>query len=392
MRLLETRVPEGVIEAVRPVGASHRPVKAAFLIDDLGLGGTETQLLALLRHLDRARVSPYLCILRGKSAGSRAMEPSDCPVVRLEAGALRNPLIIAKALRFARFLREEKIDVLQTYFPNSTYFGVAVGQLAGVGAIVRSRNDVGHWMTPKHRILGRIISRSRAVTAANSEACRQSLIAEERGDPGRVHVLENGVDLERFEDIPAYDPHRPRQGPRRVGLVGNLRSVKRIDVFVAAAAEVAKTHPDVVFQVAGEGELTSELQEQALSLGLKDQFELLGALRTIPAFLRVLEVAVLCSDAEGMSNSLLEYMAAGRPIVATAVGGTPGMLMHETHGLLVEPGSPPQLAAAIRRLLDDQMLAASLGAAARRRAQSLYSRQAMAERFTRFYESLVHRD
>src|SRR5436309_10204585 len=122
----------------------RRPVRVCFLIDELATAGTETQLLALVRRLDRRRVRPHLCLLRGDGAASRALEPDDCRVLRLGVRSLRSPAALAGAWRLARFLRRERIDVLQVYFPDSTYFGVPVGRLAGVPAVVRTRNNVGH--------------------------------------------------------------------------------------------------------------------------------------------------------------------------------------------------------------------------------------------------------
>src|SRR5262249_30161112 len=155
---------------------------------------------------------------------------------------------LPRALRLVRFLRRERIDVLQVYFPESTYFGVPLGWLAGVPHIVRTRNNLGYWMTPWHRRLGRFCNRFARVTVANSEAARQAVTADEGLAPERVIVLENGVDLERFARCREA---RPRA--RRVGVVANLRPVKGLDVFLRAAAEVARCHPDVTFAIAGEG-------------------------------------------------------------------------------------------------------------------------------------------
>ena len=110
--------------------------------------------------------------------------------------------------------RQKQIDVLQLYFPDSTYFGVLAGRLAGVKAIVRTRNNINHWMTPAHRRLGRLLNRFVTVTVCNSQAARDAVLADERPDPASVIVIENGVDLERFASIPPVspepDPHRPQ--------------------------------------------------------------------------------------------------------------------------------------------------------------------------------------
>jgi glycosyltransferase involved in cell wall biosynthesis len=355
------------------------------MIDRLTAAGTESQLVALIRHLDRTRVEPYLCLLDGADAHSRALEPDACPVLRLGVRSLHHPTTLVKAWQLARFLRRERIDVLQVYFPDSTYLGVPVGRLAGVPYVIRTRNNLGHWMTPTHRWLGRLCNRLVTVTIANCHACREALLADENPAPQSVVVLENGVDLSRFAAVPPVRSGRLRC----VGAVANLRPVKSLDVFVRAAAAVAAAHPDVVFRIAGEGELRPALARQAAELGLADRLTLPGSVRDIPAFLARLDVAVLCSRAEGMSNAVLEYMVAGRAIVATAVGGTVHLIQDGVHGLLVPPGDAARLAQAVDRLLCDPALAARLGAAARRRAQERYGREAMVRRFEAFYGDLV---
>jgi glycosyltransferase involved in cell wall biosynthesis len=374
----------------RQFAASTRPVRVCFVIDELAPAGTESQLLALIRHLDRRRVWPYLCLLRGDKPMSQALEPDDCPILRLGVGSLHHPRTLLRMWRFLRFLRRERIDVVQTYFADSSYFGILAAWLARVPHRIRTRNNVGHWLTPLHRRLGQLLNAFTTQTIANCDAARQALLAAEQPRPETVLVLENGVDLERFHEI-APLTMRPASAKPHVGVAANLRSVKGLDIFVRAAALVHAQHPQAVFTVAGEGELRLTLETQAAAEGLAGHFSLPGIVANIPRFLATLDVAVLCSHAEGMSNALLEYMAAGRAIVATAVGATPALLVDGVHGLLVPPGDPQKLAEAIKRLLDDRELAQQLGAAARRRVWERYSREAMVRRFEEFYISLLPR-
>jgi L-malate glycosyltransferase len=373
-----------------PPAACHRParqgpIRVCFMIDRLSPAGTETQLVALIRHLDRSRVRPSLCLLNGDDEQSRSLEPADCPVIRLGVRSLHHPKTLLQALRLARFLRRQRIDILQVYFQDSTYLGVPVARLAGVPWVVRTRNNLGYWMTPLHRWLGWVCNRWADVLVANCDACCQAVIADEGVPPGRVLVLENGVDVARFS---APDPPaRPVSGPR-IGVVANLRPVKDLELFVRAAADIAARHPRATFHIAGEGELRPRLERLAAELGLGRRLCLPGLVADIPTFLAGLDVAVLCSRSEGMPNAVLEYMAAGKAIVATAVGATVQLIDHGVHGLLVPPGDQARLAGALRLLLDDPELAARLGTAARRRVLERYSREVMVRRFEDFYQCL----
>jgi glycosyltransferase involved in cell wall biosynthesis len=372
----------------RKRGVSARPVRVCFVIDELAPGGTESQLLALIRHLDRRLVWPYLCLLRGDKPMSHALEPDDCPILRLGIGSLRHPRTLVRMWRFFRFLCRERIDVVQTYFPDSSYFGILSAWLARVPHRIRTRNNVGHWLTPWHRRMGRLLNALTTQTLANCEAARQALLTAEKPRPETVLVLENGVDLERFDGIPPLTA-RPATAKPHIGVVANLRAVKGLDVFVRAAVLVHARQPQAAFTVAGEGEMRSALEQQAAAEGLEEHFSLPGSVADVPGFLADLDVAVLCSHAEGMSNALLEYMTAGRAIVATRVGAAAELIADGVHGLLVPPGDAPKLAEAIQRLLDDRELARRLGAAAQRRACGQFSREAMIRRFEEFYVSLV---
>jgi glycosyltransferase involved in cell wall biosynthesis len=379
------------IAAVQPMPpAPRRPVRVCFLIDELTTAGTETQLVALIRELDRSRVQPFLCLLRGESRCSQALEPAECPVLRLGAGSLCRVTTLVHAWRFARYLRRERIDVVQVYFPDSTYFGVPVAWLARIPQIVRTRNNLGYWVTPWHRRLGRLCNRLTDVMIANCEAARQSVIADEGYAIERVVVLENGVDLSRFPlGIRATNGIGSESATRRVGVVANLRPIKGLESFISAAATLVAARHDITFHVAGDGPLRPDLERQVANRGLEGRFVLEGALSDVPGFLAGLDVAVLPSRSEGMSNALLEYMAAGKPIVATAVGGNVGLIDDGVHGLLVPPDNPAALAAAISRLMEDASLTTQMGWAARRRVEERYSREAMLRRFETFYLQLV---
>lgn len=369
--------------------APDQPVRVCFVIDWLGIGGTETQLLALIRNLDRSRISPYLVLLYKDTEQSREVIPPDCPVLRLNVDKLRKPSTLSRIVRMVRFLEAEKIDILQPYLANSTYFSVLTGFLARVPSIIRTRNNINHWMTPAHRRLGRLLNRFVTVTVCNSQAARNAVLADERPDPASVIVIANGVDLERFAHIPPVSATPDPTRSRRIGMVANLRPVKGVDVFVRAAALVVQSHPDVEFHVAGEGPQRPELEQLIADLGLQGRFMLHGKVADIPGFLATLDIAVLSSRSEGMPNAVLEYMAAGRPIVATAVGGTAGLLSDNCDALLVRPDRPEELVMALVRLLDNTAESMFLGWSGRCHVREKFSRETVVRHFEMLYDGLV---
>ena len=283
-----------------------RPIRVCFMIDSLGVAGIEMQLLLLLKHLDRTRVTPYLCLLDGDDQKSRSLEPDNCRVVRLGVRHLRHPSTFFRALRLARFLRRERIDVLHPLFPDSMYLGAPVAKLAGVPCVVRFRVGLGYGMKPVDRWLCRVYNRLIDATLVNCEACRQAVIADENAPPESVTIIPNGLDLSRFSAIGANGCARRGAAGRRVGAVANLRPVKNLDLLVRAGAILAPLHPQVRLEIAGEGESRAELESLARELGLEGRVAFPGTVLDVPGFLADLDVAVLCSRSEGSPNAIME--------------------------------------------------------------------------------------
>ena len=362
------------------------PVAVSFIIDNLGRAGTESQLLALLRGLDRRRVSPSLVLLDGRAASSRELEPADCPVIRLGVTRLVGLHAARATLRLRRFWREHPPDVATLYFLDSAYFALPVAKLCGVRRVVRVRNNLGYWLTRKHRVLNRLARPWVDAVLTNSDTGRQALIDGDGLDPARVVVVENGVDLDRFADAPL--PFS-RPGVVRVGCVANLRPVKNIDGLMRAAKLVLTRFPHAVFEVAGDGEQRHNLERLHAELGLGDRFVLRGSVADVPGFLKSIDVAVLPSHSEGMSNALLEMMAAGRAVVATDVGANGRLVANGVSGRVVPAGDVAALADAIGELVAAQETARRYGRAAQEFVAANYGRAAMVARFTEFFERLT---
>jgi glycosyltransferase involved in cell wall biosynthesis len=372
-----------------PVPApTPNPVRVCFMIDRLSRAGTETQLLALIRELDRTRIHPALVLLDGEDDLSRALEPALCPVIRLGVRKLFSARAVRAARRLRAFWREHRPDVLQVYFLDAAYFGAPLAKLCGVKKVLRVRNNLGYWLTRRHRVLGRLVRPFVDATLTNTDAGKDALVARDRLSPNRVVVLENGVDTARFKRFILPDTTKKLV---RVGCVANLRPVKNVDGLMRAAQMALTQFPQLVFEVAGDGQQRAALESLHAALGLGERFVLRGSVSDVPGFLRTVDVAVLPSHSEGMSNALLEYMAAGRAVIATDVGANARLLDGGKCGVLVPPSDERALVAALGTLLANPLRAAGFGAAARRRVDAEFSRDAMRKRFENFYRELLGR-
>ncbi|MEK6235796.1 MAG: glycosyltransferase, partial [Planctomycetales bacterium] len=291
------------------------PIRTCYVIDSLGNGGTERRLLRLLRSLDRAKVEPSLALLKSDLDWTKQLADLNVPTLALDVPSLGSWRAVREGVKLWRFLREQRVDVVQLHFRDATYFGAAVAKCAGARRIVGTRYNMGYWKSPADHVLFRLCSRLFLdAVVVNCEACRESVEREDRVPRDRIEIIVNGIDLDRFET-----DDRPREAGPTVGMVANLRAVKRVDLFLRAAAEVLRIRPDACFRVAGQGEELSALRALADELNIASRVEFLGAIEDVPGFLAELDVAVLCSSSEGMSNAVLEYLASAKPGVATAV-------------------------------------------------------------------------
>ena len=289
------------------------PIGILYCIDSMQRGGTELQLAELIRRLDQTRFRPHLCTLR---PSDKDLLPDDCPHLALDVRALMRPSALAALWRLRAYLRREKIRVMQAFFQDATLFAALAAWLAGVPVRLGSLRDLGFWRTRKLEFQMQRAYPLLTGFLANSEAVKGHFCNADGLDPARVTVIPNGIDVERYPFV------EHGEEPPAVGIIGNLnRAVKRADLFLAAAARVAPDHPDVTWHVVGDGPLRPRCEEQAQRLGIAEHVVFAGRVGDVPEYLGRLAVGVNCSDSEGFSNAVLEYMLRGCTVVATDVGG-----------------------------------------------------------------------
>jgi len=305
-------------------------------------------------------------------------------------------LNMLKQLRgFAALMRQRKVDVVHTHDFYTNVFGMMAARLARVPVRLASRRETGGMRTPSQLRVERGVYRFAHAITANAEAVRRQLIAE--GVPAhKIVTIYNGLDLERLTPRLSRDEalalfNLPLTGVRRfVTIVANLRhDVKDHPMFLRAARRVHVEVPEAAFVIAGEGELTEKMHALAVELGIEQDVFFTGGCKEVAELLAVSDVCVLSSRAEGFSNSILEYMAAGRPVVATNVGGSSEAVWEGETGYLVAAGDDEAMAARIISLLREPLRASAMGGRGRQKIEEQFSCEAQLENVERLYDGLL---
>jgi L-malate glycosyltransferase len=338
---------------------SHPRRKVFYLVDSLNIGGTETQAVELALRIPQAGYDVTLGCLRAQGPLLERLQGTEVVVREFyPKGGMDTPAGLYQLLRLSWFLKREKFDIAHTHDLWSNLLGVPAARLAGVRAIVSSRRDLAHfdWYRGKRRAWLRRVQNLGGAVLANATPIRDALIAEDGFAAEKLHVIHNGVDIEKFHKSGNDRTHMfpgVSEG-KLIALVGNMHTdVKGHPWLIAAAPAVIQEFPSTRFVLAGDGEQRARFEQQVASLGLAQNFLFLGPRADIPKILGCCDIAVLPSRAEGLANAVLEYMAAGLPVIASRVGGNAELIEDGVTGLLVPPEDSLALSGALLKLLRD---------------------------------------
>jgi glycosyltransferase involved in cell wall biosynthesis len=361
------------------------PLRVMFVITVMPVGGAETLLTEIVRRMDRQRFAPELCCLKWFGPMGQVLA-REIPAF---AGLLAHKYDLAVLPRLRRLLRERRIDAVVTVGTggDKMFWGRLAAWLEGTPVICSALHSTG---LPDHvewpnRLLARLTDAFIAVAEPHGR-----YLAEHEGCPAeRVRVIPNGVDINRFCPRPPDPALRAQLGlaamAPTVAIVAALRPEKNHELFLDAAARIHRRLPGARFLIIGDGPRRKTLERQAVELGLGEAARFLGTRSDVPELLAVSDVVLLTSHMEANPVSILEAMAAGRPVVATRVGSVPETVLEGETGYLVPRGAADALAERTLALLDDAALRERLGRAARESVVAKWSVQAMVAG----YESLI---
>jgi glycosyltransferase involved in cell wall biosynthesis len=355
--------------------------------DSLEIGGTEGQFVEVACRLDRSRWDVHVSCVRAVGPLGTKLQAAGVQAWSCGRGSLKPPRSLAAVWGLARYLRTHRIRLVHSFDFYSNILGVPAARLARVSVVIASQRDLGNLRPGLECRVHRIVLALADHVLINSQVIAERLRLERAALPGRTILVSNGVDLARFSPA-LWRTRRPLE-PVTVGTLLNLRPEKGIMDFVRAAALVREQCPHSRFLIWGEGPLRPDLEKLIHQLGLGGTVELRGPTDTPEVALRELDIFVLPSHSEACSNALLEAMATRLAVVATRVGGNPGIVEDAKTGLLVPPDDPPALARAISSLIEKPALAAALAARGQDRVRTEFSIDQMLARIEAVYDRLL---
>lgn len=375
-------------------------ISILYLIDQMrDMGGAERNLVNILTHIDQTRFHYFLCTFQLESPMKDLLETKNISCAQIPYPT--SPEGLKRYLEFAREIKQRKIKILHTYFESSDIWGTLLAKLAGIQVIISSKRDLGFLKSKKVLMAYRLISPFVTKFIAVSDAVRNQVSIQEKVNLKKIITIHNGVDIDKFNSTTDQTALRIElkidSSSPVVGVIANIKPIKGLEYFIQASAKIVRQFPHTHFIIVGSKLPTPESQNYYRQLwtlindlNLERNILFLGKRADIPEILSIIDISVLPSLSEGFSNTVIESMAAGKPVVVTDVGGNAEAVLHQKTGFVVPVRDVDKLAEAICTLLADRNLAHGMGQAGRLRAKQLFSIETMISRIENLYLSLLN--
>jgi glycosyltransferase involved in cell wall biosynthesis len=372
-------------------------IRVAFAVDTFRTGGTELNAARTAVRLDPERFELMVLCLREEGELRERYAQAGIPVYEFPIRSLVSARTARQGLRLMKFLRHNRIQILHAHDIYTNCFAVPYARLAAVPGVIASRRWWHSVPRPAYRFANRMAYRFAHRVLANSDAVARLVTTEEGVSSSRVLTVPNFLETDAFaqpspEEVALLRSRLGLEGHEHIpviGIVARLDRLKDHATLLRAAKLLLDRSRVFRLVIVGDGDLRRPLESLANELGIADLVHFAGHQPHRPNPHTVFDVSVLCSTAEGFPNSVLEAMAAGRPVVATNVGGVPDAVEHERTGLLVPPSDAGVLADALESLLTDERRRLALGAAGRDLARTRYGERTVLRTLEDAYQALV---
>lgn len=346
--------------------------------------GTESQVLKLVNGLIAAGWEVRFAVFRGTEYSRSGQFP--VAVDQLDVGRMTDPGSWVKVYRYARQLRADGFHLAHIFFNDASVIGPPMLRLAGLRSVI-SRRDMGFWYTDRYLKVLKWTGRFISAAVCNSRAVAEVTEQAEKLRPELIHVIYNGYPMDTGHDTEAAAAGTPEERPV-IGIVANLRPIKRIDDLMRAVALAVENGHDPLLHLVGGGD-PSGYQTLAQELGIADRVRFLGSQEHPEHFIRQFDIAVLCSASEGFSNAIIEYLRCGKPVVCTRTGGNPEIISDGVNGFLVEVGDVAGLAEKLQILLADPDMRDAMSRNGTKQVADRYSLDTMIREHVTLYRSLM---
>lgn len=357
------------------------------MVRELGPGGTERQLTETAKSLDAERFAPHVGCFHQEGIRAEELRAAGVPIVRFPVRSFASLETLTCARQMGRYLRQHAIRLVHTFDVPMNLFGVPTARWFRTPVVLSSQRAHRQLVSPTFRCLLRATDRMVDGVVVNCEAIRGHLTAD-YGVPGdRLHLCYNGIDTTVFK--PAPGGSHPDEV--WIGGVYALRPEKDLETLLDAFAQVHARRPETRLRITGSGPSEQLLRARAASLGLQSVCRFEPATAEAASCFRSLDIFVLPSRSEALSNSLMEAMACGCASIASRVGGNPELITHERTGLLFKAGDAAALAAHLDLLTENVEFRHALGAAAAGHIRQNFSGQAAARRMGEIYTAALER-
>jgi len=367
----------------------NNKIRIAFVLDEINyqMGGTEKQILMILDHIDTSKFDIHLCFFRHNQWILDNIDKYK--IFHFDFPSFKKPKSYFEFFKFVKYLKQNRFDILVSFFTDSNKIAVPAARIAGIKKIVLSRRNFNHWVTKTEFFILHILKPFVNSYWVNAEAIKYRMTTQEKINPKKIEVIYNGFKLNEppqtnttsiFEDIPQS---------KIVVNVANLREVKGLDVFLKAAKIVSSEHSDVHFVIVGEGDQRPALEKLVKDLKIESHVSLVGKRSDIGYILKDSDIGVLSSHSEGLSNAIIEYMASGLPVVCTEVGGAAELVIDDENGYLVPPDNPGLMGQKILNLIKDDKLRKTLGKASHKKAHDIFQCETMINHLSDYFQRLA---
>lgn len=372
----------------------NNKIKIAYIIDSINsVSGTEKQLIDTIKKIDKNTFEIFLICLRSPIVKFCSIK--NIRYIELGVGSLVSIKCIKKIIFVSFFLRKNKINIIQSFFVDSFMFASICYLFGNTNIFISSRRDLGYWQNKKLIFVFKFFNNFVTRFWVNSMAVRKYIVELEKIKENKIDTIYNGINLDIYLEnnstkFSFCKKWKISESDKIVGILANYsRRIKRVDLFIQASAEILATNKNVKFVIVGGGVLRNELELLAHSLGVSANIVFTGILHDVHEILKYWNVGVLTSDSEGFSNSILEYMASGLPVVATDVGGNPELVCNGKSGFLVPPGDHIALAEKISQLLSNEKLSRKMGEEGRRFVKENFAWDKKIKEIEEYYRGLV---